>query len=163
MRRLGALLSLLLALSVCVTLAAPLVMAADPQQGTDQAIGDNLNPVMTWTPPGLSIPIAPGETTTAHAAFTSSRDIAQATLSPPAGAHRPTSRQSGCRPACRTGRAAPQRGYRCGRARGQRGAHVCAFGRSSSSQYGTSNLASELLGSPVFIQIRESKSGFLAK
>lgn len=73
-------LSLLAALSCLLAAAAPLALADDaaPDVASPDAATDDL--VIAWTPPGFTVPLAPGETEIVRAVFTSRRAIERAML-----------------------------------------------------------------------------------
>jgi hypothetical protein len=80
MRKLAAVLSLLVALSMCLAAAAPLALADDAAPTTPQGAADQRSAVISWIPTGLIIPVAPGETAHATAVFSSRVTIAHASL-----------------------------------------------------------------------------------
>ncbi len=81
MKRPIALASLLVALAVCLAAFAPVALADDIELRQDEQQPDaELQAAITWTPPGLTIPLAPGESYHARVHFTSEVAIPHASL-----------------------------------------------------------------------------------
>lgn len=75
MRRPGTALSLLLALSICLAALAPVALAENAAPPSGDRPPDSGRIVITWTPPSLTAPVAPGESETVQVTFSSTMAI----------------------------------------------------------------------------------------
>ena len=69
---------LLLALSICLAALAPVALADNAAPLTVDRPPDSGRSVITWTPPSLTAPVAPGETETVQVTFSSTIAIERA-------------------------------------------------------------------------------------
>ncbi len=80
MKRFGLALSLLLVAGLCLACIAPTALAQDAAPPVGDAPPDFGRTVITWTPPSLTVAVAPGEERTVHVSFASAVTIARATF-----------------------------------------------------------------------------------